>query len=152
MAEVLGVVGSIIAIIQITDNVLSYSYQFIGKVRGAEREVNQIISIITGLKGFLEFLQTFVKDDENKDRLPLLHSLCNPDGPLETCKKALADIETRMRPKRDHNGILKAITWPWKWKDIGEVLGRYRKTEDIDDACHAGRHYSRFVGDRNHGK
>ena len=27
-----------------------------------------------------------------------------------------------MQLKRDYNGVLKALTWPWKWKDIGEAL------------------------------
>ena len=87
MAEVLGIVANIIAVIQITDTVLSYSYQFIGKVRGAEREVNQIISIITALKGFLEYLQTFIENDENKDQLPL------------ECRYSIAHINVALEEK-----------------------------------------------------
>jgi hypothetical protein len=90
-----------------------------------------MINTITALKGILEFLQSFVNNDENKSRLPLLNSLCEPHRPLETCQTALADIEAKLRPKRDHSGVLKAITWPWKWKDIGPVLEDIEKQKTL---------------------
>ena len=131
MAEGLGVASSIIAIIQISDSVISLYRLFIGKVRGADKEIFQMINTITALKGILEFLQSFVNDDETKFRLPLLHSLSHPDGPLEMCRTALADIESRLRPKRDRAGVLKAITWPWKWKEIEPVLERIEKQKTL---------------------
>jgi NACHT domain len=122
MAEGLALAASIIAVIQISDRVISLCCQFIGKVRGAEREVGQMITTITALNGFLEFLNKFVRNDETASQLPLLRKLSEPDGPLEICKALLKDMETKLRPKRDYNGVLKAITWPWKWKDIGQAL------------------------------
>src|SRR5271169_1937868 len=47
------------------------------------------------------------------------------------CRIALADIEAKLRPKRDHSGVLKAITWPWKWKDIGPVLEDIEKQKTL---------------------
>src|SRR5436305_14226262 len=132
MAEGLAVAASIIAVIQISDRVISLCCQFIGKVRGAEREVAQLITAITALKGFFEFLDTFAKSAENALRLPLLSSLCNPQGPLETCKALLTDMEIKMRPpKRDYNGVLKAIMWPWKWNDIGRALEAIEKQKTL---------------------
>ena len=122
MAEGLALATSIIAVIQISDRVISLACQFIGKVRGAEREVAHIITTITSLKGFLEFLNTFIENDDSARQLPLLHKLSDPDGPLNTCTELLADIEDKLRPKRDYDGVLKAITWPLKWKDIGKAL------------------------------
>jgi hypothetical protein len=122
MAEGLALAASIIAVIQISDTVISLCCQFIGKVRGAEKEVAQMITTITALKGFLEFLEKFVGNDETGRHLPLLGMLSRPDGPLATCTNLLTDMEGKLRPKRDYNGVLKAITWPWKWKDIGKAL------------------------------
>src|SRR5947207_5189855 len=122
MADGLSLAASIIAVIQLTDRVVSLCCQFIGKVRGAEREVEQMIKTITALKGFLEFLDKFVNDDDNAGRLPQLHSICRSDGPLHLCTSLLKEMESKMQPKRDYHGVLKAITWPWKWKDIGEAL------------------------------
>src|SRR5271155_3714479 len=122
MAEVLAVAASIITVIQITDRVISLCCGFVGKVRGAEKEAIQMINTVTGLKGFLEFWHTFVKDEENTHRLPLLNSLCNPGGPLEVCTTALTDMESKIRPKRDHTGVLKPITWLWKSAEIAQIL------------------------------
>src|SRR5271169_1679098 len=47
------------------------------------------------------------------------------------CRIALADIESKLRPKRDQSGVLKAITWPWKWKDIGPVLEDIEKQKTL---------------------
>src|SRR5436305_15213025 len=116
MAEALAVAASIIAVIQISDRVISLCCQFMGKVRGHEREVAQMITTITSLKGFLEFIQKIVENDANAPQLPLLSSLMHPNGLLKTCTTLLEDMEVKMRPpKRDYNGILKVITWPRKW-------------------------------------
>ena len=127
----LSLVASIIAVIQLSDRVIGLCCQFIGHVRGAEREVGQMITTITGLKGFLEFLSKFVDDDINRDRLPQLNSICRPNGPLDLCTSLLKNMESKMQPKRDYHGILKAITWPWKWKDIGEALDVIEKQKTL---------------------
>src|SRR5271169_3087055 len=131
MAEGLALGASIIAVIQISDRVISLCCQFIGKVRGAEREVREMIATITALNGFLEFLNKFVKNDETASRLPLLSTLSQPDGPLEVCKAMLNDMESKLRLKRDYNDVLKAITWPWKWKDIGQALKTIEKQKTL---------------------
>ena len=82
MAEAVGVAVSIITLIQIADRAITLCRSYIGKVRGADRQIFQMISTIIALKGILEFLHGFVADNENKGRLPLLHSLCEPDSPL----------------------------------------------------------------------
>src|SRR5436190_7149179 len=131
MAEALAVAASIIAVIQITESVTSLCRMYVGKVRGADKEIFQIINTIASLKGILEFLQSFADDEDNQSRLPLLHSLSTQHGPLEICRAALADIESKLRPKRDQSGVLKAITWPWKWKDIGPVLENIEKQKTL---------------------
>jgi hypothetical protein len=129
--EGVAITSSIISIIQISDRVITLCGQYIAKVRGTDKEIFQLISIITALKGILEFLHSFANDDENKHRLPSLHSLCGPQQPLEICRAALADIESKLHSKRDYNGVLKAITWPWKWKDIGPVLENIEKQKTL---------------------
>src|SRR5205814_4809219 len=86
---------------------------------------------ITSLKGFLDFLEKFVNDENNAARLPQLHSICQPKGPLDLCTSLLKDMESKMQPKRDYHGVLKAITWPWKWKDIGEALDVIEKQKTL---------------------
>src|SRR5271169_850935 len=103
----LSLAASIIAVVQLSDRVITLCCQFIGRVRGAEREVAQMITVITSLKGFLEFLDKFVNDDINGDRLPQLHSICRQEGPLDLCSSLLKEMESKMQPKRDYHGVLK---------------------------------------------
>ena len=131
MADGLAVAASIIAVIQIADRVISLSHKFVGKVRGADREIFQMINTISALKGILELLRSFVQDD-NKSRLRLLCSLCNSHGPLEICQNTLAGIESKLpTPKKDHTGVFKAVTWPWKWEKIGPDLEVIEKQKTL---------------------
>ena len=131
MADGLSLAANIFGVLQLTDRVITLCCQFIGKVKGAEKEVAHMITTITALKGFLEFLDKFVKDGNNANLLPQLNSICQPEGPLDLCHSLLKDIESKMQPKRDYNGILKAISWPWKWKDIGDALAVIEKQKTL---------------------
>ena|SRR5947207_3364800 len=134
MAEPFALAASIIAVIQLSDRVISLCCRFIGNVRGTEREVAQIITTITALKGYMEFLQQFAKLGENGSRLAHLNSISQPDGPLALCQALLEDIESKLRPKRDFNGVLKAIAWHLKWKDIGNALQVIERQKNVDNA------------------
>ena len=131
MVDGLSLAANIIAVAQLSDRVITLCCQFIGKVRGAEREIAQMITTITALKGFLEFLNKFVNDDDHASLLPQLHSICRSEGPLDFCTSLLKDMESKMQMKRDYHGILKAITWPFKWKDIGEALDVIEKQKTL---------------------
>jgi hypothetical protein len=132
MAEGLALAASIIAVVELTDRVVSLCSEFLGKVIGAEREIREMITTVTALKGFLEFLDTFAKGPENEQRLPQLGGLCRPQGPLDMCITLLTEMEKKLRPpKRDYNGVLKTVTWPWKWKDIAETLAVIEKQKTL---------------------
>jgi hypothetical protein len=122
MAEGLAVAASLIAVLQITDSLTSFCRKYIGKVRDADKEILQMISTIASLKAILELLQDFVNEDENQSRLTLLKSLSHRDGPLNICLTSLTGIESKLRSGRDQPGLLNAITWSWKWKDIEPIL------------------------------
>jgi hypothetical protein len=122
MAEIVALVASIIAVVQIADRVTTLGYEFYGKVKGASREVMEMIATVSALKTILELLHRFVQVDENAARLPLFQSLCQPEGPLKECKEMLEDIESRIRLKREHSGKLKSITWPWQWEEMAKKL------------------------------
>jgi len=112
MAEALALGASIIAVIQLSDRMISLCCRFIGKVRGHEKQVAQIITTITALKGYMEFVQQFLKMNDNQSRLSQLNSISQPNGPLALCLALLKDMEAKLQPKRDYNGVLTAIAWP----------------------------------------
>jgi hypothetical protein len=127
MAEALALASGVIAVAQLIDRVISLCCQFFGK----EKDVAQTITTITALKGFLEFLERFALDDRNSARLLQLNSICQPGGPLDMCAASLKDMEAKLQAKKDDIGILKAIAWPFKSKDIAatlEIIERQKTT------------------------
>jgi len=117
--DVVSAIASIIALVQLADRVVDLSSTYIGHARGAEKEVIQIITTITGLKGFLEFLEKFLKSTD-ADRLPALLSQCCPNGPLELCTKRMEEISSKLERKK--GGVGRALAWPFQRKDITESL------------------------------
>jgi len=131
MAEILALVGSIIAVVQIADRVTTLGYEFFGKVKGASRQVMEMIATVSALKTILELLHRFVQANENAAHLPLFRSLSQPDGPLKECEEMLRQIERRIQLKREHSGKFKAITWPWQWEEMAKKLNlidRHKQT------------------------
>jgi hypothetical protein len=49
----------------VADRVISLGYEFYGKVKGAKREVMEMITTVNTLKAILELLRRFVDVDEN---------------------------------------------------------------------------------------
>jgi len=66
----LSAAGSIIAVIQLADRIVEVASILIGHVRGADKEILQVITALTVLKGFLDCLWKLVEQDGYGGRLP----------------------------------------------------------------------------------
>jgi Cdc6-like AAA superfamily ATPase len=117
--DVVSAIASIVALVQLADRIVDLSSTYIGHAKGAEKEISQIITTITGLKGFLEFLEKFL-ESADADRLSALLSQCKPTGPLDLCTKLMKEIESKLKAKKAEIG--KALVWPFQRKDIVESL------------------------------
>ena len=126
----LAVASNIVAVIQIADSVISLCYGFVGKARGAVKEISDMATAVTALKVLLEALKCFVQDGENASRLPLLSSLSHPNGPLETCHTLLAEIEDKLQSKRTRSGSL-GIIWPWQYDEMSRILQTIEKQKSL---------------------
>jgi KH domain len=145
MAEDLGLAARINAVVDLGDRVVSLSCPFIGKVQGAE---GQIITTITALNGFLEFLPRLATNDENASRLPQLILISQKGGPLDVCAELLKVMESKLQPERECTGVLKAITWPFKWKEIGQVFEVIERQKALIMRVLAGDTTQATLGDR----
>lgn len=65
MAEILALVGSIIAVVQVANRVTTLGNEFLGRVKGASREVMEMIATVSALKPILELLPRFVQVDRS---------------------------------------------------------------------------------------
>lgn len=125
MAEALGVVGGIIAVLQITNSVLSVCYDYSAAARGAPWEVPRIQKEMEDLRTILQNLEPIAKKAEsfNPAQLQIFA------GPLETCLKEVERLEKKLKspdwtkncgPKR--TAIVQSLRWPLKEADTKKTL------------------------------
>lgn len=97
VAEILGVVGSIIAIVQISKTVISLCQFYIDAAAGASSDLRVILIEVSTLKGIAESLQYLTQPNvANSD---LMNQLAVVTGPIEGCKKALKELEALLPPE-----------------------------------------------------
>src|SRR5436190_11852727 len=96
MAEALaslGVTASVIAVVQISEKVILACYQYYGAAKYAEKDIHDIINIVSGLKTTLENLRPHLDDHSNQGKLPHLESL---NDALDQCKHAIAELASKL--------------------------------------------------------
>jgi ankyrin repeat domain-containing protein 50 len=135
----LSAAASVIAVLQISESVISACYQYYKTAKGARKDILEVITMVKDLKGTLDTIQ-FLLDDEGDDaedpRLPLLKSL---DPSFKACESALKDvaeqlgieISTELDPENLKVSFKKKATWPWKEKDVGRILQSLEKFKTI---------------------
>ena len=123
VAETLGVVGSIIAIVQISKTIISLCQFYIDAVDGASSDLRVILIEVSTLKGIAKSLQYLTRP--NVANSALLNQLAAVTGPIEGCKKALNELETLFPPaavsmngqrskRRKLDASVAALAWPLK--------------------------------------
>ena len=143
MAEGIGLAASVIAVLQITQSVLSICYDYSAALKGASWEVPRVKEEIEGLRNVLQSLESLMREAEFADptagtRLPTLLLLCAPDGVLDSCRNEMLRLETKLKlpgwterfgPRR--KAFIESMRWPFKEKDTNKIverLGRFKDT------------------------
>ena len=123
VVETFGLVGSIIAIVQISKTIVSLCQFYIGAVKDASTDLRVIYIEVSTLKGIAKSLQYLTQPNiANSD---LLEDLAKVTGPIEGCKRALKDLEALFPPvpvvengrrskrrKLDFTALAAALAWP----------------------------------------
>lgn len=123
VAEAIGVVGSIIAIVQIAKTIITACQYYIGEVDGASSDLRVILLEVSALKGIVESLQYFTKPN-NVDSA-FLEQVAGVTGSIEGCKQALKELEAlfpsattsrtgRGSKRRKLDNAVVALAWPLK--------------------------------------
>jgi len=126
--EGLSTAAGIIAVLQISDQVISACYQYYRRVKSAKKDILEVVDIVGGLKTTLENLGLLIGDPPD----PQLAHLSRLDGPLKSCQSALQSISTKLAlPANVNVSLVKQLTWPWKEKEVGKVLSVIEKQKTI---------------------
>jgi hypothetical protein len=96
VAESLGVVGSIIAIVQISQTIISLCQFYIDAVNGTSSDLRAIFIEVSALKGIAESLRYLTQPEVANSTL--FNQLAAATGPIEGCEKALKELETMFPP------------------------------------------------------
>ena len=136
MAEGLAVVTSVIAVLQISNAVLSVCYDYSAAAKGASWELPKLITEVEGIRNVLQNLEPLARRAELADpaagtKLPALALLCKPNGVLQSCFDDLRHLEEKIKPPGWSEGfgpkrkaLVQACRWPFKEAQTKELLER----------------------------
>lgn len=132
--EALALAASVVALLQITDSVISICHDYSSDARGASWEVPSIRTGLEKLREVLRTLESLAEQTESKSassgtRLPTLKALCGRGGLLQTCLDVVTRLDQRLKtpgwshrfgPKR--KALLQALRWPLNEAETKKTL------------------------------
>jgi len=121
--EALSAVSSIIAVLQISERILTICKEYVAAVKDAPSDLRKIATEVGSVKSTFDVVQIMTLRHEDNDTIGLLQKLSVPDGPIEGCRRALVELEklfpqstdtpnTTKRQKLTPN--LTTLAWPFK--------------------------------------
>ncbi|KAF3916902.1 Ankyrin-1 [Orbilia brochopaga] len=139
MADPLSIAASIIAVVQLSNAVLSYCYRFRSQAKDADKDIAQIITQVEDLWAILTQLQEVI-EHEPPSYSPPSGKLAGPADParapnalLAQCQKSvksteaiLESITERLTPLLK-GGLLSKLKWPFESKVVQEKLEALQK-------------------------
>jgi hypothetical protein len=133
------ITGSVIAVIQIADTIISICKDYITTVKDAPKDLRRVAMEVGSIKSVLEVLELSVQTDHS-DSSVILEVLRRPDGPFVGCREALsalqsifphAECKSKNGKRRKVHLTLKSLAWPLKreraWKAL-EDIARHKAT------------------------
>ena len=136
MAETVGLVASIVTILEVTNSVLSVCYDYGAAARGNSWELPRMKTEIEALRSILQTLEPLARQAEFADpakgtRLPTLASFCHPNGVLQNCSDEMTRLDAKLKPPGwsdkfgpKRKALVQALTWPFKEAETRKILER----------------------------
>ena len=124
MAEAVALVGSVIAIIQITDRIINVCKFYLESIQGTPSDLRIILIEISALKTVLENIKFLLSCPDNESLI--LDSLSGRNGPIEQCLKSIGKLEelfpqdttkragSKPKKRQKLNSTLATLAWPFK--------------------------------------
>ena len=149
MAEGIGLAASVIAVLQITNSVISVCYDYTAAAQGASWELPQIRAELDSLRTVLQTLEPLAKQAELANatgtRTSTLALLCGTEGVLEKCLRELKRLDEKLKspswsdgygPKR--KAVIQVLRWPLQKADTEKALKHIGRYKDILATAVAG--------------
>ncbi|KAA6412672.1 MAG: hypothetical protein FRX48_03664 [Lasallia pustulata] len=146
MAEGLALAASIVAILQITNSVISVCHGYGAAAKDAPWELSKVNAEMKSLRNVLQTLQPLAEQAEFASpsagtRLPTLALLCGPGGLLNCCLEEVRRLDERLKPPSWSDGFgpkrkafIQAFRWPLNKAETTKALddiSRYRSIVNL---------------------
>ena len=138
MAEAIGLAASIVALATVALKLADAGYEYIGKVKNAEKDIKQLVEELKSLAKLLEPLKD--SDEANKVADPPRSDLDSSRGLadclLNDCQNLLNQLDPSLpkKPESSSSKILgklgmqkKRFGWPFDEKDTRQVIDRIER-------------------------
>ncbi|KAI8649883.1 Helo-like-N domain-containing protein [Fusarium sp. Ph1] len=128
MAEALGVVGSVIGIIQITATVALRLNSLVQGIRDAPDDIRHLQDDVANLAAVLDTTHELSEQYQHVEAPSLTRAL---KGQLGTCEKSMQDIRTFLDPLVQKalggNKFIRMVEWNLKKSELRDLRGRLRE-------------------------
>jgi hypothetical protein len=138
MAEVIGLVASVGAVLQLTDQVITAVQGYISGVKSAKGDIEAIQKELSSLNGVLKELEAFLTQTDHEPTRMSVTKQCRPAlGDCDTAmKNILQKLETKSaKPSRRERltfGVLrKELLWPLQKADVETLRNIVSRRREI---------------------
>jgi hypothetical protein len=125
MAEI-GLAASVIAVIQISEDVITRAYEYGKAVKNAGNDLNKMNKDLQDVLEILKKLERLAKRAEASEisltSWPTLKSLKQKNGPLSQCKSALISLQVALAPVEGLAKLKRRLLWPHKAKNVEKLI------------------------------
>ncbi|KAF3342156.1 hypothetical protein VdG2_09694 [Verticillium dahliae VDG2] len=131
MAEVLGVVASAIAVVDISAKVLNFCGQYLRYVKNAKSDIEIVEKEVAGFQTTTYNLQVLFKGPRGK----ALEASRDLYDAINDARSTLAALAQNLTPSKSREAIsrvgLRALKWPFKSNEVDEIIHRLVRCRGI---------------------
>jgi hypothetical protein len=126
----LSITASIIAIIQISSDIVSY----VNGATGATKERKRLRDEVRACEFILQRLNDEVSDaEEGNTWSETIKALEGPDAPLGRLRDALNIVKAKLEPKKGLKNAFSTLKWPFDEKEIEKVISAIEREKNLLD-------------------
>lgn len=126
--EAIGLTASIIAVVQLAGKVTALGYGYIGGVKRASKDLQELARELSSLSLVLISLQ---KHMETNPQSATLQTLSAKDGPLDECISELTKLQSKLEPKDGFQGVISNLKWPLKEAETLQHISRIERQKSL---------------------
>lgn len=128
MADPLSTTASIIAIIQLSSEVVKY----INGVAGATEDRKRLRNELRSCEFILQQLKDDADDtDEGKRWSETIKALEGPDAPLGQLRLALNLVKAKLEPKKGSGKVIQTLKWPFKETEVKKLISAIEREKTL---------------------